>query len=106
MKSFAILLSLVTLSFGSFNDVVDIDQLANEGGQMHFQNKYPTYPGIDIDLGAKCLVQLEHGKPPLWMTELEKVRVYSPQGILADTYCGLADSRQGQGNQLLRHVRV
>ncbi|TFL03554.1 peptidase [Pterulicium gracile] len=73
MKSFAILLSLVTLSFGSFNDVVDIDQLANEGGQMHFQNKYPTYPGIDIDLGAKCLVQLEHGKPPLWMTELEKI---------------------------------
>jgi leucyl aminopeptidase len=31
-----------------------------------------AYPGFDLDLNARRLVQME-GKAPVWMTELEKV---------------------------------
>jgi hypothetical protein len=33
---------------------------------------YASYPGFSLDLNERRLVQLE-GKPPVWMTELEKV---------------------------------
>jgi leucyl aminopeptidase len=68
MKSFAVLLSLVTLSLGAW-----VDDITAEAGQIPMAYEYTSFPGIDIDLASKCLVQLEDGKPPVWMTELEKI---------------------------------
>ncbi|TFK43342.1 peptidase [Crucibulum laeve] len=45
-----------------------------DNGQTAFDSELRTsYPGYDLDLSTKRLVQME-GKPPVWMTELEKIR--------------------------------
>ncbi|PPQ77340.1 hypothetical protein CVT25_010922 [Psilocybe cyanescens] len=71
MKSFAILLSLVSL--------INATPLAY-GGQIPFDAQTPTsYPGFDLDLNARRLVQWE-GHEPIWMTELQKIQLKS-EGI-------------------------
>lgn len=89
MRSFPILLSLVSL--------IAATPLAYEG-QTPFNAQTPTYPGFDLDLNARRLVQLE-GQEPVWMTELEKVIVlfHLQDNLLM---CGL-DSNQIQGGQVL-----
>lgn len=49
--------------------------LVSNNEQVPFSNleeHITSYPGFDLDLNAKRLVQLE-GQEPVWMTELEKV---------------------------------
>jgi len=69
MKSFTILLSLVSL--------ISATPLAYEG-QMPL-SVLPTYPGFDLDLNALRFVQLESGDA-VWMTELEKIQMKA-QGV-------------------------
>ncbi len=40
-----------------------------------------TYPGFDLDLNALRLVEMD-GRAPVWMTELEKVRIYKMYFVL------------------------
>jgi len=40
--------------------------------QIPLRQAETTYPGFDLDLNSRRLVQLE-GQDPVWMTELEKV---------------------------------
>jgi len=67
MKSFAILLSLVSL--------ITATPLAYDY-QSPLTAQITSYPGFDYDLNALRLVQLE-GHDPVWMTELEKVKHYN-----------------------------
>ncbi|KAF8914108.1 peptidase [Gymnopilus junonius] len=72
MKSFAILLSLVSL--------ITATPLAFEA-QIPLKAELATYPGFDLDLNALRLVQSEESEEPVWMTELEKVIQLKAQGI-------------------------
>ncbi|CAA7259515.1 unnamed protein product [Cyclocybe aegerita] len=68
MKSFAALLALVHLVAATpitHNEQVPLNQA--------------TYPGFDLDLNARRLVQME-GQAPVWMTELEKIQAKA-QGL-------------------------
>lgn len=68
MKSFAVLLSLLTLAIAS-----PLGQFGQE--QEQFAMELPThYPGYSLDLDAMRLVELE-GQSPVWLSELEKVRM-------------------------------
>jgi leucyl aminopeptidase len=69
MKSFTILLSLVSL--------ISATPLAYEGQTP--LSVLPTYPGFDLDLNALRFVQLESGDA-VWMTELEKIQIKA-QGV-------------------------
>lgn len=64
MKSFGLLLSLLTLAVANPIGLYAQDQTPLE---------LPTqYPGYSLDLNALRFVELE-GAQPVWMTELEKV---------------------------------
>lgn len=43
-----------------------------------------SWPGIDLDLNERRLVQLENSQEPIWMTELEKVRSHGIPGMVRD----------------------
>lgn len=64
MKSFSILISLAYLAVAT--------PLIYDGYDQASFSADGSYPGFDLDLTARRLVQLE-GQPPVWMTELEKV---------------------------------
>ena len=67
MKTFAVLLSLLTLAIAN-----PIGIYGQEQEQLSME--LPTrYPGYSLDLSAMRLVELE-GQSPVWMSELEKVR--------------------------------
>ncbi|KAF4610436.1 hypothetical protein D9613_006927 [Agrocybe pediades] len=70
MKSFAILLSFVSL--------ISATPLAYDH-QSPLSSQITSYPGFDYDLNALRLVQLE-GQEPVWMTELEKINIKA-QGV-------------------------
>ncbi|KAF8205140.1 peptidase [Pholiota molesta] len=70
MKSFSLLIALVSLVSATpllYDDQIPLNAEAT------------TYPGFDLDLNALRLVQMD-GQAPVWMTELEKIRVKA-QGI-------------------------
>lgn len=67
MKSFALLLSLVS--------IISATPFLYDSEQIPLKADGLTHPGFDLDLNALRLVQLE-GQPPVWMTELEKVLGY------------------------------
>lgn len=71
MKSFAVLLSLVCIVAATPLS----EFLASEQQPLGAQH---DYPGFDLDLNERRLVQLE-GQAPVWMTELEKVRELPPR---------------------------
>ncbi|KAF8165145.1 peptidase [Crassisporium funariophilum] len=72
MKSFAILISLVSL-------VAATPLTYSNNDQAPLSPEETTYPGFDLDLNALRLVHLE-GQNPVWMTELEKIRAKA-QGL-------------------------
>ena len=64
-----------------------------------------SHPDVDLDLNARRLVQFGESEAPVWVTELEKVRISSSLGSVARfftqmRYCR-ADSSQGGRSQLL-----
>ncbi|KAF8665730.1 hypothetical protein AX16_000178 [Volvariella volvacea WC 439] len=67
MKSLSILIPFVALALAS--------PIVLDGGsaQAPITSGGVTYPGFSLDLNAKRLVQFE-GKPPVWITELEKIQ--------------------------------
>lgn len=67
------------------------------------QETFNAEPGFSLDLNAQRLVQLE-GQPPVWMTELEKVRLSPCIAYIA--YSRRADKGQGPEHQVLRHVQL
>ncbi|KDR83532.1 hypothetical protein GALMADRAFT_235734 [Galerina marginata CBS 339.88] len=69
MKSFAILISLVSL-------IAATPLAYDEQTPLTAQKQYP---GFDLDLNALRLVQME-GKDPVWMSELEKIHMKA-QGV-------------------------
>ena len=69
MRSFSVLLALACVA------IATPAPLPNDSGtpQTPLQAGLMTsYPGFHLDLNALRLVQIED-KPPVWMTELEKV---------------------------------
>jgi hypothetical protein len=67
MKSWTTLLALVS--------VVAASPLFTIGGTQHSISDYNNYEGFEgYNLNDLRLVQLDDGAPPVWMTELEKVR--------------------------------
>lgn len=99
MKSFTILLSLVTLSLGAW-----LDEITAEAGQIPMAYEYTSFPGVDINLASKCLVQVEDGKPPIWMTELEKVCGLLTSIRTVAHASVTTDPCESPGYQLLRYV--
>jgi len=51
-----------------------------ENGQVDLVTQYRDYPGYSLNLDERRLVQLEPGKPAVWMTELEKIQAKA-QGV-------------------------
>jgi len=45
-----------------------------------------SHPDFDLDLNARRLVQFGENEEPVWVTELEKVRV---QSLFGDVACSL-----------------
>jgi hypothetical protein len=100
MKSFAVLLSLLTLAIAN-----PIGLYGQEQEQLLME--LPTrYPGYSLDLSAMRLVELE-GQSPVWMSELEKVRtVFLTHLSRKLSVITVPDQAQSQGRQLLGHVLV
>jgi bacterial leucyl aminopeptidase len=65
MKSLNALLILAGLAAASSPSVLVGEEQTPFGSQS-------IYPGFDLDLEARRLVQME-GKAPVWITELDKV---------------------------------
>lgn len=73
MKSFTALLALVSLTLAT--------PLTYNLEQIPLNAADTTYPGFDLDLNALRLVEMD-GRAPVWMTELEKVRIYKMYFVL------------------------
>lgn len=71
-------------------------------GQEPFEY-HTVEPGFSLDLNAQRLVQLE-GQPPVWMSELDKVRIYRFSRTL--TPHAFTDQGKGPRLQILRHVML
>jgi len=72
MKSLNALLILAGLAATSSSSVLVVEEQEPFGSQS-------IYPGFDLDLEARRLVQME-GKAPVWMSELDKINAKA-QGI-------------------------
>ncbi|KAF9483991.1 peptidase [Pholiota conissans] len=71
MKAFSLLISFVSLVHAT--PLIFSEQIPLNGDAL------ASYPGFDLDLNARRLVQMD-GREPVWMTELEKIRAKA-QGI-------------------------
>lgn len=99
MKSICALLSLVSLAISS-----PVLQFSGDSEQQVLG--YPTeYPGFDLDLNELRLVELE-GQAPVWMSELEKVRLSVGWATKKHVSNTALDPSQDQGDKLPRYVRA
>jgi hypothetical protein len=63
-------------------------QVISNGGGLQMPEEFegkllPTaWPGIDLDLNERRLVQFEGAESPVWMTELDKVSLLHQQHFL------------------------
>lgn len=97
----------LSLSFVSFALAGSAAAAAFSSDQQTVFGSIPkeTYPGFDLDLNAQRLVQLSDASEPVWMSELDKARIYMLFSPLKLTALDRdADSPQGKGHQVLRHV--
>ena len=74
MKAFSLLISFVSLVHAT--PLIFSDQIPLNGDAL------ASYPGFDLDLNARRLVQMD-GREPVWMTELEKAWVGSQKTAAA-----------------------
>ena len=63
-----------------------------------------TWPGFDLDLNARRLVQMEGAESPVWMTELEKVELACISSITRSHSC--LGASQSRGEELFRRVII
>lgn len=63
----------------AFASVAIATPFASEGAQQPFDTPLVDYPGFDLDLNARRLVQME-GQDPVWVTELDKIN-FKANGI-------------------------
>lgn len=65
MRAFTVILAFVSAALA--NPVLFADSQ-----QIPLGNQQQRYPGFDVDLNERRLIQLE-GQQPVWLTELDKV---------------------------------
>ncbi|KAK7695698.1 hypothetical protein QCA50_000334 [Cerrena zonata] len=88
MRAFTIILAFVSAALAN-------PLLFADSQQTPLGNQQTTYPGFDVDLNERRLIQLE-GQQPVWLTELDKINLKA-QGVgffdITDTpSLGLANS--------------
>lgn len=71
--------------------------------QAPFGEYQRQFTGLELDLGARRLVQLE-GMSPVWMTELEKVSLRAFSFCTIRAHLLSLDQGQGSGRPFYGHV--
>jgi hypothetical protein len=94
------------LSAASIALAVPTQQIILPGGRLEVPDEAESkllplsWPGIDLDLDERRLIQLEGAESPVWMTELEKVRLqHRPSHYVFSP--GDPDSCKGSGREVL-----
>jgi len=90
MRSLSVLVSCIALAVAS--------TLPSVPEQLPLSAYQHAYPGFDLDLNARRLVQME-GKAPVWMTELEKI-IAKAEGV---QFFDITDTQDLGFNAHLRH---